>query len=143
VNKGHGRLEVRHAVASTELTGYTAWPGVAQVLAVTRHWQGKGVWQQATHYVVTSLPPEVAAVERLPELKRGHWGIENRLHYIKDVTLGEDRSLIHLGYGGAVMAGLRSAAVSVLHQHGIERIAATLRANSQHPGGCIIECVNG
>jgi predicted transposase YbfD/YdcC len=133
VNKGHGRLEVRHAVASTELTGYTAWPGLAQVVAVTRRWQRKGVWQQATQYLVTSLPPEVAPVARLLELKRGHWGIENRLHYVKDVTLGEDRSLIHVGYGGAVLGVVRSAAVSILHHHGIQRIAATLRAHSQDP----------
>lgn len=133
LDKGHGRVEERRAVASSELAGYSRWPGLAQVVRVTRTWQQKGGTCQATHYLVTSLPPEEASVAQLLAFSRGHWRIENSLHYVKDVTLGEDKSLIHVGAGGAVMAALRSAAVRLLHRAGIQRIAATLRANSQDP----------
>ena len=77
--------------------------------------------KQTTRYLVSSLPAEEASVTRLLALRRGHWGIENSLHYVKDVTLGEDRSLIHVGQGGAVMSALRSAAVSLLHRPATSR----------------------
>ena len=59
--------------------------------------------------------------------------IENQLHRHKDVTFGEDASLIHAGQGPTVMALLRDAAVNLLHGAGIRRIAACLRLHSQHP----------
>ncbi len=88
--------------------------------------------KSATRYLVTSLPQE-ASVQRLMQIRRGHWQIENSLHYVKDVTMGEDRSLIHVGTGGAVMSALRSTAISLLHKGGLNRIASALRANSQRP----------
>lgn len=77
-------------------------------------------------------------MQRLLEIRRGHWGIENSLHYVKDVTLGEDKSLIHVGNGGAVLSALRSTAVSLLHRAGQQQIAAALRANSQRPKQALI-----
>ena len=133
VDKGHGRIEERVAIASTELTGYSRWPSLSQVVQIRRTWECKGVTKSATRYLVTSLPPEEASVGRLMQIRRGHWRIENSLHYVKDVTMGEDRSLIHVGTGGAVMSALRSTAVSLLHRAGLNRIASSLRANSQHP----------
>jgi hypothetical protein len=64
--------------------------------------------------------------------------IENRLHYVKDVTLGEDSSLIHAGNGGAVMAGLREAALNLLRRAGQQAIAAAMRFNSQRPEQVLI-----
>ncbi|MDO8673756.1 MAG: ISAs1 family transposase, partial [Dehalococcoidia bacterium] len=75
----------------------------------------------------------VADAARLLELKRGHWQIENGLHYVKDVTLGEDRSLIHMGEGPSVMALIRDMALNLLHQNGCRTIAQRLRFNSCHP----------
>jgi predicted transposase YbfD/YdcC len=138
VEKGHGRIEERVAIASTDLAGYSRWPGLAQVVQLRRTWEHKGVTKRATTYLVTSLPPEEASVARLMELRRGHWGIENSLHYVKDVTMGEDRSLIHVGAGGAVMSALRSTVVSLLHRAGLNRIASALRANSQHPHQALV-----
>jgi hypothetical protein len=66
-------------------------------------------------------------------LRRGHWSIENRLHRHKDVNFGEDASLIHVGQGPTVMALLRDAALSLLHQAGVQRIASRLRLLSQRP----------
>jgi predicted transposase YbfD/YdcC len=134
VERGQGRHdEVRHLVASTDLTTYLDWPGHAQVFRLERTWREHGRCKQACHYGITSLPPGNADPARLLALKRGHWAIENRLHRCKDVSLGEDASLIHAGQGPTVMALLRDAAVSVLHRAGVHRVAARLRRHSQHP----------
>jgi predicted transposase YbfD/YdcC len=134
VERGHGRQDdIRYLVASTDLTDYLDWPGVAQVFRLQRRWSSKGVAKQERHYGITSLTPQAGPPDRLLALKRAHWTIENRLHRVKDVSLGEDQSLIHHGQGPSVMALLRDAAVSLLHQAGVHRISARLRYHSQHP----------
>jgi predicted transposase YbfD/YdcC len=133
VEKGHGRRERRHLVASTALNDYLDWPGLAQVLMIERTWWEHGERKHAIRYAITSLPPAVADAERLLVLVRGHWQIENGLHYVKDVTLGEDRSLTHTGHGPSVMAMLRDTVVSVLHRAGWRTIAERLRYYGGHP----------
>jgi predicted transposase YbfD/YdcC len=134
IETGHGRAtEIRALVASTDLGGYLDWPGHAQVFRLERTWREHGRHKQARHYGITSLPPGDADPARLLALKRGHWGIENRRHRRKDVTFGEDASLIRAGQGPTVMALLRDAAVSLLHRAGIQQVAARLRRHSQHP----------
>jgi predicted transposase YbfD/YdcC len=138
VDRGHGRtLEIRELVASTDLADYLDWPGQAQVFRLERTWSAHGQRKQARHYGITSLAPEVADPARLLALKRGHWAIENRLHRRKDVTFGEDASLIHAGQGPTVMALLRDAAISVLHLAGVHRVAARLRRHSQYPAEAV------
>jgi predicted transposase YbfD/YdcC len=132
-DKGHGRREVRHLVTSTALNDYLDWPGLAQVLVVERTWWERGERHDAVRYGITSLPPAVADAERLLALVRGHWQIENGVHYVKDVTLGEDRSLIRTGNGPSIMAILRDTVVSVLHQAGWRTIAERLRYYGGHP----------
>ncbi len=131
--RGHGRHEQRRLTASTELNDYLDWPGVGQVMRIERVWWERGDRHAAVRYGITSLPPEVADAARLLALVRGHWQIENGLHYVKDVTLGEDRSLIHKGNGPSIMAILRDTVVSVLHRAGWRTIAARLRYYSGHP----------
>lgn len=134
VEHGHGRhQDTRHLVASTDLLGYSNWPALAQVMRYERTWQEQDANKREVRYCITSLPPDIADVDRLLELKRGHWQIENGLHYVKDVTLAEDRSLIRLGKGPSVMAMLRDLAISLLHQDGHREIARRLRHNSCHP----------
>jgi predicted transposase YbfD/YdcC len=134
LESGHGRsMERRELVATTDLTDYLAWPGVAQVFRLERTWREHGQAKRALHYGITSLPPGTADAARLLTLRRGHWSIENRLHRHKDVNFGEDASLIHVGQGPTVMALLRDAALSLLHQAGIRRIASRLRMHSQRP----------
>jgi predicted transposase YbfD/YdcC len=138
VDRGHGRRdEVRHLVASTDLTDYLDWPGVAQVFRLDRSWAEQGMAKQERHYGITSLTPHAGPPDRLLALKRAHWGIENRLHRVKDVSLGEDHSLIHRAQGPTVMALLRDAAVSLLHRAGVRRISARLRYHSQHPTAAV------
>jgi predicted transposase YbfD/YdcC len=130
---GHGRHEQRRLVASTALNDYLDWPGVAQVLLIERTWWERGGHHAAMRYGITSLPPDLADAARLLVLVRGHWQIENGLHYVKDVTLGEDRSLIHTGHGPSIMAILRDTVVSLLHRAGWRTIAERLRYYSGHP----------
>jgi predicted transposase YbfD/YdcC len=138
VESGHGRcLERRELVASTDLVGYLDWPGAAQVFRLERTWREQGQAKRTLHYGITSLGPEVADPARLLALRRGHWSIENRLHRHKDVNFGEDASLIHAGAGPTVMALLRDAALNLLHQAGVRRIASCLRRHSQHPEGAV------
>jgi predicted transposase YbfD/YdcC len=131
---GHGRtMERRELVASTDLTEYLDWPGAAQVFRLERTWREHGKAKRTLHYGITSLHPAEADAARLLALRRGHWSIENGLHRHKDVNFGEDASLIHVGAGPTVMALLRDAALSLLHQAGIRRIASSLRRHSQQP----------
>jgi predicted transposase YbfD/YdcC len=84
-----------------------------------------------TVYGITSLSPQQAAPERLLELTRAHWTIENRLHYVRDVTFDEDRCRIRKGAGARVMASLRNLAISLLRMAGARYIAPALRACSR------------
>ncbi len=143
LEQGHGRtLEYRELVASTDLADYLDWPGQAQVFRIERRWWEHGQPKYARHYEITSLSPAAADPARLLALKRGHWTIENRLHRRKDVTFGEDASLIHAGQGPTVLALLRDAAITVLHLAGIHRVAACLRRHSQFPAEAVALVVN-
>jgi predicted transposase YbfD/YdcC len=131
---GHGRQrERRELIASTDLIAYLTWPGLAQVFRVERTWMEHDRPKHAVHDGITSLTSAHADAARLLALRRGHWAIENRLHRRKDVTFGEDASLIHVGQGPTVMALLRAAAVTLLHLAGVHQVAARLRRHSQYP----------
>jgi predicted transposase YbfD/YdcC len=131
--KGHGRVDIRSIRVSSELKGYSDWPGLEQVFEIRRCWQSKGLWKEAVRSGVTSLPAMIAIPERLLTLKRGHWLIENGLHYVKDVTMGEDKSTVHRDNGPKIMAAVRNTAVSLLRHAGFSSIAARMRYNSTHP----------
>jgi predicted transposase YbfD/YdcC len=99
VEKGHGRLEERQIRVSSELAGYSSWPYLVQVFEEERRWTAKGVTKQQVRHGITSLPATVSDPAQLATLKRGHWQVENGLHYVKDVTLHEDASQTHVGRG--------------------------------------------
>ena len=92
VDKGHGRLEMRELVASTELNEFLGgqWAGVAQVFRLSRTVIEDGKTRTEVVYGISSLSPARASAHRLLQLVREHWRIENRLHWRRDVTLGED-----------------------------------------------------
>jgi predicted transposase YbfD/YdcC len=134
LDQGHGRQnDRRHLIASTDLVGYSDWPGLAQAFRLERTWQEHGASKGDVRYGITSLPPTVGDASRLLALKRGHWQIENRLHYVRDVTLDEDRSLVHVGHAPSVMALFRDLALNLLRQAGYRTIATRLRFHSCHP----------
>jgi predicted transposase YbfD/YdcC len=138
IERGHGRQqEVRQLIASTDLTGYVDWPGLAQGFRLERTWQEHGRSKRQVQYGITSVEPDRGTPATLLTLKRRHWGIENGLHRVKDVTFGEDASLIHTGHGPLIMALLRDTAISLLYRAGIRRVASCLRRLGQHPDGAL------
>lgn len=138
VECGQGRQdEVRHLIASPDLTGDLDWPGLAQVIRVERTWRQRGRAKGQRRSAIPSRPPALGTPARLVALTRRHWQIENGLHRSKDVTLGEDASLVHGGQGPTVLAMLRDAAVSLLHRAGIRAIAAKRRDFGQQPEGAV------
>lgn len=85
-------------------------------------------------YLITSLPQEKADAQRLLRLNRGHWEIENRVHWVRDVNFDEDRSQIRTGAGPRVMATLRNLAISLLRLRNPSRsIAEALRDLAARP----------
>lgn len=127
------RDEVRALQSTSALVGYLDWPHQAQVCTVERSISRKGKTTVERHYAVTSLGPEAADALRLQTVWRGHWGIENRLHWVRDVTFGEDASQVRTGAAPQVMAALRNTAIGLLHLAGCTNIAAALRRNSARP----------
>ena len=125
---GHGRQEYRELTTSTALNGYVAWPGVKQVMrrVCRRYRQGECVGEEV-HYGVTSLSREQMDPEGLEALWRGHWTIENCLHYVRDETMKEDRGQLHVGGAPQALAALRNAVLTALKDHGWTNIAAALR----------------
>lgn len=93
----------------------------------------KGVEQRETVFAITSLTRREASAGRLLELARGHWGIENRLHWVKDVVMGEDACRVRSGRGPQILAGLRNAALRLLHRNNLGRIASALRHLAAFP----------
>jgi len=128
-DKGHGRLETRALWTSTALNAYLAFPHVGQVFCLRRDVTtlATGLTRSETVYGVTSLAPADASPARLLALVRAHWTIENRLHWVRDVTFDEDRSQIRRGAGPQVMATLRNLAISLLRLAGAPFIAPALR----------------
>jgi predicted transposase YbfD/YdcC len=128
-NKRHGRFEIRILECSTTLCDYLDWPAVGQV--VRRHCcrlnLKTGEASEETTYAVTSLRPAQAGVAHLEALCRGHWTIENRVHYVRDVTLGEDATQVHKGNAPTVLAALRNAILNLLRHAGWANIADALR----------------
>lgn len=136
-DRGHGRQEVRRLWASDALAGYLDWPGVAQVGKVERLVEQRGKRSVEARYLVTSLPPAAAGAMTLLQARRGHWGIENRLHYVRDVSLGEDASQVRTGAAPQVLAALRNTVIGVLRQAGERNIASALRRTGWKTGAAL------
>ena len=128
VGKSRGRIERRHLQASTRLAAYSDWPELAQVCRLVRTTRRNGVETTEIDYAITSVPRDQADAAQLLAWWRGHWGIENRSHYVRDVTLGEDACQICKGDAPQNLAALRNAIVSMLRMEGHSNIAAALRA---------------
>ncbi len=115
--------------------GYSDWPGMAQVFELGRHVIIKKTAQERVEvvYGVTSLRPERATPGRLLELVRGHWQIENKSHWVRDVTFDEDRSQGRSGNIPQLMAALRNTAIGLLRWSGHTNIAAACRRMAAQP----------
>ena len=127
VEKGHGRLEERVLRASSLLADYHDWPYLAQVVQIERTRTTKLKVSQEVAYGITSLPAPVADAARLMALGRGHWRIENGLHYRRDVTLHEDACQVRSGQAPQVLAALNNLICGRAGRAGISNLAAWQR----------------
>jgi predicted transposase YbfD/YdcC len=136
VDIGHGRIEQRNLTTSEALGGYSDWPGLAQVFELGRHvlFQKTGEERVEVVYGVTSLRPERATPGRLLALVRGQWQLENKSHWVRDVTCDEDRSQVRCGNIPQVMAALRNTTIGLLRWAGHTNIAAACRRLAAQPG---------
>lgn len=129
VHKGHGRIEKRTIMVSTELNDYLDWPHVAQVFRLERevwHEKHQGRTRQVV-YGLTSLTPQKASPRKLLALTRQYWGIESGLHYRRDVTLQEDATRLTIGNSGHNMAILNNLVIGLCCHHGFENLAKARR----------------
>jgi len=124
VDKGHGRRERRSIEVSPILEGYSRWPGLVRVCRIERTRLIGEKRECEVVYAVTSLTRAEADAERLLKLSRDHWGIENRLHCVRDVTFDEDRCRVRTGSGPQVFAAIRNAIITVLRRLGITNMQA-------------------
>lgn len=133
--KGHGRIETRTLERSAAINDSLDWPGVGQVLrrSCERIIVKTGKVSREVTYGVTSLAPTEATVAQVEALWRGHWGIENKVHYVRDVTLGEDAGQVHRGHAPQALAALRNGIISLLRSKGATNIADALRHYGASP----------
>ena len=129
MDKGHGRIEIRRIWTTTELNEYIEFPFLNQAFRIERitsNLQGELMRHEMVHGV-TSLTEENAPAADLLKFNRGQWEIENRVHWVRDVTFDEDRSQVRKGGGPQVMASLRNLSISLLRMSGATNIASATR----------------
>ncbi|HET8630137.1 MAG TPA: ISAs1 family transposase [Thermomicrobiales bacterium] len=129
VDKGHGRLETRALTRSAALNDALDWPDVGQVLrrATRAVLLPTGRVRQEVRYAVTSLRPGEATPAQLEALWRGHWTIENRVHYVRDVTMGEGAGQQRAGNAPQALAALRNGVLNALRGRGWASVADAIR----------------
>lgn len=127
IEKGHGRIEEREIWVTSDLEwleGVEEWDGLKSFICVksTRH--EKGVMTTEMRYYISSL---VAAAERIGEIIRLHWGIENRLHWHLDVTFNEDKSMIRAGYGAENFSLLKRCVLNLVKADTTEKASISTK----------------
>jgi predicted transposase YbfD/YdcC len=134
-SKDHGRRETRTLESRIALNTYVNWPGVGQVLRRTYHSVSTttGKVRHEVTYGLSSLSRRQALPEHVEWFWRQHWTIENRDHYVRDDTMGEDRGQIHKGNGAQTLAALRNAVIALIRYRGWTNVAEALRHYGSSP----------
>jgi hypothetical protein len=116
VHKGHGRIEQRTLITRSQLKDFLDWPYLEQVFQLERKFTSlkTGEMQEQVVYGFTSLSRDEIAPPQLLELIRSYWGIENGLHYRRDVTLHEDKTRMTKRNAARVMACLNNLVLGLL-----------------------------
>lgn len=109
------------------------WPGVEQVFCVQRTSFRQGHRHSQTVYGITNLSPTQASAGRLLELVQRHWAIENRLHWRRDVTLGEDQCQVRKGAAPLVLAVLNNVVLALFDFLGIANVPQQMRRLDAKP----------
>jgi len=130
LDRGHGR-RVRRTIKVAAAPALLDFTGAVQVAQIRRTRTVAGRKSVEVVYVITSIPTTDASPTQIAAWVQGHWAIENRLHWVRDVVYDEDRSAVRTGHAPRVMAILRSTAISVLRLAGATSIAAATRHHAR------------
>lgn len=127
--KAHGRLEKRILTVMNDDEQFLDWPGVRQVFKLERHVQHLGTGAESTEvvYGITSCDSSKATAAQLLEWTRAYWGIENGLHYRRDVTLREDATRITEPALAKTMAAINNFVVAIAQKLGYSNLASARR----------------
>jgi predicted transposase YbfD/YdcC len=130
--KAHGRVDTRECIVKEwtfDLANQHAFPFIGQICRVRRTWYNLTGQEQGseTRYFITSLKPNEANAEAILRTILEHWAIENASHYVRDETMGEDKSRIRTGNAPYVMATLRNLSIGIIRISGEENIARGIR----------------
>lgn len=139
---GHGR-RVTRTIKVAAVPDWVEFPGAAQVAQLRRTVTTGGSKTVEVVYLITSADPAGTPPTTLASWVQGHWGIENRLHWVRDVTFGEDISQTRTGQAPRIMATLRNTAISLLRLAGWDNIAKALRHHARDPERaltCLLTC---
>lgn len=129
--KEHGRVVTRALTASTRIAPFLArWSGLEQVVRLKRTTRRHGKTTVEVLYAITSLSRRQADAKRLLQLWRSHWGIENRLHWVRDTLWQEDRCRVRSPVAGHNLAAFRNAAINLLRLANVPNLAAAVRENA-------------
>lgn len=128
LDKGHGRIEKRTVSICRTLDGIRDWPGLKTLIRVDSERQviyaDMIVVTQETRYYISSLEE---GAQSLAERIRGYWGVENKVHYVRDVTQGEDKSRIRTTPLVQLFVLARNMALNLYREHGFTNMAQAQR----------------
>lgn len=141
IEKGHGRLERRQIITSPDLNDYLARLGeVGQVFCLQRERKSRDKHSVEVVYGWTSLPRKRCSAQELLQLTRDHWSVENRLHWRRDVTPGEDRCGMRFPPEAQMLAVLGTVVLSLMNAHHVTNVARQFGAlpltRTRHLLGC-------
>jgi predicted transposase YbfD/YdcC len=128
LSKGHGRLEKRRVSICTQLDGVKPWPGLQTLIRVESERQfkkgGHPCVETETRYYIASL---LESAESFAQRIRGYWGVENKVHYVRDVTQGEDRSRIRMHELPQIFTVARNFSLNLYRSNGLCNMAQAQR----------------
>ena len=135
VQKGHGRLEVREIWTSTQMNEWfeREWAGIAQIFKIRRSVKKGEQEHEEIVYGFTNLPRQKAGAKRRLALNQKHWHIENRLHYRRDVTLGEDACQVRIKGAPQALAALNGGILALMDWLHVTNVASAMRHFCAHP----------
>jgi predicted transposase YbfD/YdcC len=133
VDKGHGRIDGRSIQTHSRIPSLIDFPGAKQIGRIRRERSIKGAVTVETICFITSLPRLRANAAALLKLARSHWSIENRLHRVRDVSMGEDACTVSSGPAPQALAAMRNAVLSLLRKSKVANVARATRRFAAHP----------